>query len=206
MERKLVKFLEMKMPELINGGISNITKKWLDLRQKDGETEITLNNALYHKGGIFGKNQDFLELTFFAKSTYGGTSFVAAVDTPEAPNGYYVLVLRFYNVKPFLTKEVLNGGYAQIETALHQIFQSCDVRLYSDDPSWFYQGGWEAADKHDVSIFKFTGPNGTGKWDAIHTESGGLTNPPIHITKHLAQVLMTLSDYVPEIAQNLEVK
>ena len=206
MQRKLVKFLEMKMPELLNGGISNLTQKWYDLRQEEGETEIVLNNALYHRGGIIGKNQDFLELTFFAKSTYGGTSFVAAVDTPQAPNGYYVLVLRFYDAKQFLTKDVLRGGYKDIEAALYSIFQSCDVRLYSDDPSWFYQGGWEAADKHDVSIFKFTGPNGTGVWDAKHAASGGLTNPPIHITKHLAQVMMELKSYIPEIAQNLKVQ
>ena len=206
MKRKLIKFLELNLGQFTDGGVSNLTKKWLDLRNKEGETEITLNNALYHKGGIIGKNQDFLELTFFAKSTYGGESFVAAVDTPQAPNGYYVLVLRFYDAKQFLTADTLQKGYKDLEASIAKVLHSCEVRLYSDDPSWFYQGGWEAADKKDASIFKFTGPKGTGVWDARHQASGGLSNPPIHITKHLAQVMMTIDSYIPQIAQNLQVK
>lgn len=77
-----------------------------------------------------------------------------------------------------------------------------DVKFYSSDDSWFYQGGWEQAAKHGASAQPFPGPNGSGMWDQRHKLSGGLSDG-IHLTKHLQQMLDDLPNFYEDIQQNL---
>jgi hypothetical protein len=94
-------------------------------------------------------------------------------------------------------------GYGQLEQALKKVIHSCDVKFYSDDPSFDWQGCWEGLAKHDLSIYKFTGEKGKGIWDEKHAASGGLQNQEIHLTKHLSQVVNEIDSYIKQIAQNL---
>ena len=199
----LVKFLEANIDYLSQTAVSDLTKKWYDLRMSEGEIDIRLNSATYNTR----LGNDYLELVFFAKSTYGNTSFVAATNLPQAPNGWYTLAMRFYGLKSIMGKgkELKSLGYQEIENRLKRAIHSCDVKFYSDDPSFFYQGCWEDLDKANMSIYKYTGPQGKGIWRGIHAASGGLADPYIHITKHLAQVINEIDSYIPQIAQNLKV-
>ena len=196
----LIKFLESNIDLLADTAVSNLTKKWYELRMNGGETEIKLNSAIYNTQ-LFN---DYLELVFFAKATYGNTSYVASVDLPQAPNGWYTLALRFYKVKSILGKDFNTIGYKEIESRLKKAIHQCDVKFYSDDPSWFFQGGFELADKNKMSIYKYTGPKGTGVWENRHKSSGGVS-AQIYLTKHLAQVIHEIDNYITEIAQNIKV-
>lgn len=197
----LVKFLEVNIDYLSQTAVSDLTKKWYDLRMSEGEIDIRLNSANYNT------RNNYLELIFFAKSTYGNTSFIAATDLPEAPNGWYTLAMRFYGVKPILgkAKELQALGYQEIENRLKKAIHGCDVKFYSDDPSFFYQGMWEDLDHEKMAIYKFTGPKGKGIWRGIHQAAGGLSNPNIRITKHFAQIISEVDTYIPQISQNLKV-
>ena len=197
----LVKFLEANIDYLSQTAVSDLTKKWYDLRMSEGEIDIKLNSANYNT------RNNYLELIFFAKSTYGNTSFIAATDLPEAPNGWYTLAMRFYGVKPILgkVKELQALGYQEIENRLKKAIHGCDVKFYSDDPSFFYQGMWEDLDHEKMAIYKFTGPKGKGIWRGIHQAAGGLSNPNIRITKHFAQIISEVDTYIPQISQNLKV-
>ena len=197
----LVKFLEANIDYLSQTAVSDLTKKWYDLRMSEGEIDIKLNSANYNT------RNNYLELIFFAKSTYGNTSFIAATDLPEAPNGWYTLAMRFYGVKPILgkAKELQALGYQEIENRLKKAIHGCDVKFYSDDPSFFYQGMWEDLDHEKMAIYKFTGPEGKGIWRGIHQAAGGLSNPNIRITKHFAQIISEMDTYIPQISQNLKV-
>lgn len=191
-------FLETTIDTLKQSGVSNLTNKHLNDRYQN-DFNIDLGPCTYFK------KQDFLELIFFANSTYGATDFIAAAGVPQGKNGQYTLCLRFYKVGQFL-KDEEKMGYSQLEAALKKCFHTCDVKFYSDAPDWYWQGGWESADKEGLSIYKFTGTNGKGVWDAKHYASGGITNPHIHLTKHLAQVVNEIDDYIRPIAQNLQIK
>ena len=197
----LVKFLEANIDYLSQTAVSDLTKKWYDLRMSEGEIDIRLNSANYNT------RNNYLELIFFAKSTYGNTSFIAATGLPEAPNGWYTLAMRFYGVKPILgkAKELQALGYQEIENRLKKVIHGCDVKFYSDDPSFFYQGMWEDLDHEKMAIYKFTGPKGKGIWRGIHQAAGGLSNPNIRITKHFAQIISEVDTYIPQISQNLKV-
>lgn len=195
---KMIKFFEASLDFFTKGATSNLTQKWLDDRYVN-ESEINFNSA------TFNKINDYLELVFFAKSSYGGTSFVAAQSVPQAPNGSYCLVLRLYKVRNQL-KDAKNMDFQTLENTLKDIIHNNDIKFYSDDPSFFYQGCWEDLAKAKASIFKFTGPNGTGHWHDRHAASGGLRDYNIHLTKHLTQVIREIDQYIPEIAQNLKIK
>jgi len=189
-------FLEATIDSLAGNSVSGLTQHHLDLRYQN-DFNIDLGQAAYYR------KQDFLELIFFANSTYGATDFIASTSLPQGKNGQYTLCLRFYKVGQYL-KDEKNMGYGQLEQALKQAIHSCDVKFYSDDPSWFYQGGWEACDKENLSIYKFPGPAGKGIWTARHKASGGLTGDA-HLTKHLSQVVNEIDSYIKQIAQNLYV-
>lgn len=201
MKNGLIKFLEANIDYLSQTAVSNLTKKWYDLRMSEGEIDIRLNNVTYNT-----KN-NFLELVFFAKSTYGNTSFVAATSLPQAPNGWYTLSMRFYGVNSILGsgKDLQQLGYQEIENRLKKAVHACDVKFYSDDPSFFYQSTWEDLDKKGMAIYKFSGPQGHGIWRGIHQASGGLSDPYIHLTKHLVQVIHEIDTYISAMAQNLRI-
>lgn len=191
----MYRFLEATIDSLAGNSVSGLTQHHLDQRYQN-DFSIDLGQASYNR------RENYLELIFFANSTYGDTGFIAATDLPQGKNGQYTLCLRFYKVGQFL-KDEKNMSYSQLEKALLECIHRCDVRFYSDDPSFYWQGCWEGLDKNNLSIYKFTGEKGSGEWNAKHAASGGISNPEIHLTKHLAQIVNEIDSYVKQIAQNL---
>lgn len=189
------KFLESTIDSLIGSSVSGLTQHHLDQRYQN-DFNIDLGQASYNR------REDYLELIFFANSTYGDTGFIAATSLPQGKNGQYTLCLRFYKVGQFL-KDEKNMSYSQLEKALRDCIHNCDVKFYSDDPSFYWQGVFEDLDKEGLSIYKFPGEKGSGYWRNIHAASGGLQNPNIRLTKHLAQVVNEIDSYIKEISQKL---
>lgn len=190
-------FLEATIDSLRGNSVSGITQRSLDQRYQN-DFNIDLAQASYHR------KEDFLELIFFANSTYGDTGFISATSLPQGKNGQYTLCLRFYKVNNYL-KDEKSMGYSQLEKAIKDCIHNCDVKFYSDDPSFYWQGTFEDLDKEGLSIYKFPGEKGSGYWRDKHAASGGLQNPNIRLTKHLAQVVDEIDSYITEIAQNLYV-
>lgn len=187
-------FLEATIDSLKSTAVSGLTQHHLDKRYQN-DFNIDLAQASYHR------RDDFLELIFFANSTFGATSYIASTNLPQGKNGQYTLCLRFYKVGQYL-KDESKMGYSQLEKALRDAIHNCDVKFYSDDPSFYFQGSWEDLAKEGLSIYKFPGPNGTGQWRERHKSSGGMTGEA-HLTKHLAQVVNEIDSYIKQIAQNL---
>lgn len=190
-------FLETTIDTLAATGISNLTKNSLDKRYQN-DFNIDLAQAAYYT------KQDFLEMIFFANSTYGDSGFIAATDLPQGKNGQYTLCIRWYDVGKYLKNEK-NMGYSQLESALKQTVHNCDAKFYSDDPSFYWQGVWEGLDKNGMAIYKFTGEKGQGVWDEKHNLSGGISNSEVHLTKHLAQVVNEIDSFIRPAAQNLQI-
>lgn len=198
------KFLEATLPELRVGGVSNLTMKHLDLRSSEGDSMIVFGDS------TLSTKDDHLEITFFAHSTYGAEDYIdygASTGASKINDGKsYTLKIRFIKVKKYgLDKKFNSLDFSAMEEKIREVAENCDAKFYSDDPSWFFQGGWEIADKYKASIYKFPGPNGTGQWEARHRASGGLRGN-IYLTKHLAQVVDAFDSYIPMICQSLVVK
>lgn len=177
--------LETSIPKLKSGGfVSNLTQGYLDDRMKK-QYEISVSSSLYNI------SKDFLEVIFSVIST-------------ESERRYTV-ILRFYDVGRFIKDDLATAKFSIVEKTLNKIIKLCDVRFYSDDPSFLWQGCWEGLDNHDMSIFKFNDIKGKGIWDDRHMRSGGIQNKEVHLTKHLAQIVNTIGAYVSEISQKLKV-
>lgn len=176
---------ESTIEKLRGSGISNFTQSKLDDRMYDGDYHMSVQQAVYHK------NDDFLEVVFDVNATKGGKP--------------YTCILRFYKVGQYITDDLAKTKFSIVEKTLRKIIKKCDVRFYSSDPSFYWQGAWEGLDKNGLSIYKFTGEPGSGVWDERHSLSGGLANPSIHLTKHLAQIVNTIDAYISSISQVLQV-
>lgn len=196
---------EATIDQLTTTAVSNFTQKQLDKREKEGNSRIEVAKSTWYA------DKDFYEITFFAESSYGATSFIASQDTNvKTPNGWYTVVIRFYKVNRqspnFQPGDFETLQHSELQKILKAVVHNCDAKFYSDDPSWYWQGCWEDMDKQKMSIFKFTGTKGKGVWRGIHQASGGLTNPNIRLTKHIAQIVRDIDLYIPKMEQLLEVQ
>lgn len=201
----MIKIEEMTVNELKAQAVSSITKAALAKRTGEGLSEITLGNC------TLDKNKKFLEAVFYAQSTFENESYIDSANIDfDTPEKNYTLVLRWYDVLNVIPADEIGDidvlEYSKIENILSNIINKCNVRMYADDPSFYWQGVHEGLDKNGLSIYKFVGENGKGIWHDRHAASGGLTNREIHLTKHLAQLMETLDDYIRPMAQKLEVR
>lgn len=186
---------EKTLSDLRGKATSNLTQQYLDVRKERGRTKIFLKSA------TINIKKDFMELIFNAASTFGATDFIAATDLQQAKDGYYTLAIRFYNIRSYITKDFMSLPTGTKQQAIGQIFNNCELKLYSDDPSYYYQGYWQDNEKEDMAIYKFPGPAGDDVWHNRHAQSGGLANPNVRLTKHLSQLVNDLDKYISEIAR-----
>lgn len=186
MDSKLVLLSETRIDELAKNSVSNLTWDYLDDRYRNGNSKITVMSSVYHTGS------DFYEVSFKATATHKSRK-------------KYTLILRFYKVGEYITDDPSKCRYSKLESILRNVVHKCDVKMYSNDPSFLYQGTFEGLAKNDLSIFKFPGPKGDHVWDNRHSGSGGLINREIHLTKHLAQVASNIDTYIPKMAQLIKV-
>ena len=91
---------EKTISDLYKSGslVSGITQKALTKRLNSGNSRIELHSA------IVNIKKKFIELIFYVASTSGNTEFIAATDLPQPKNGYYTVVVRFYDTDKYITK------------------------------------------------------------------------------------------------------
>ena len=176
---------ETTINELLQTGVSNKTWDFLDSRLRYGDSGVSVESSFYNVG------EGYFEAWFKVNSTDGDDK--------------YDVVFRWYDVDKYFTEDPKKVRYSVVEKMLRNVIYKCNVRLYSSDPSFSLQGCWEGLDANDLSIYKFKGPKGDDVWNARHMASGGLTNKNIHLTKHLAQIASNIEQYIPKLAQKLDV-
>ena len=179
--------LEKTISDLYKSGslVSGITQKALATRLNSGNSNIRLDSA------TIDLQNNFLELIFYATSTSGDTE--------------YTIVIHFYDIDKYITKNYSSLPIGTQSQLLQQVFNFCDVKFHSDDPSYFYQGIWEDNEDEDLAIYKFPGPAGNSIWHTRHALSGGTTNTSSRLTKHIAQVVQELNSFIPEIIRKQKV-
>ena len=197
--------LEATLDTLTQTAVSNLTQKHLNKRETEGESRIDVAKSTWYQ------NKNFYEAIFYAKSSFGSTQYIAASNIGNnTPNGYYTVVIRFYNCNSqspdFLPSDFETLQHSKLQEILRNVVHNCDAKFYSDDMSFYFQGVWEDLYDSDMSIYKFTGKKGKGQWRDIHASSGGLTNPKVRLTKHIAQIIRDIDQYIPQLEQKLVVE
>lgn len=190
--KRLLLLNETTLPQLAIDAVSSLTNKHLDIRYQNAYS-YSVQSAKFQGNDLY--------VTFSIMSTFRDGQSVYAGYT-DSDNNHYSVVIEFIDAMNFYqnVNSLDTNGKKQ---AIQEIIAACDVKLYSDDPSFYYQGFWEDLAKVDMSIYPFPGPTGTDKWQAIHFASGGLSNPHVRVTKHIAQLAKEINGYIDYIAQKL---
>jgi len=189
---------ETSFVDLGKYGVSSLTDKHLQIRYSE-------EYRWAFKSATFYTKNDLLEMVFLVYSTFKKGQPLAQFKSPfPVMAGYYTVAVRCYKVSEIISIVDWKAMTFEDKTAtIELLIESSDCKVYSDDPSFYYQGHWEDLAKNNLSIFTFPGPKGTGKWSAIHsdTQANG-----VHITKHLAQLSKEIMGYAETIASDVRLK
>jgi len=191
----------LTLKSLDAGGISNLTAMHLDRRLTDPEanSHIELIEAKWKV------DDNEVVIYFYASPTYGGSTVMTPSGRPYQ-GSFYNVVFQFIGVETYLgtIEDFTASDERERERLFTDMMWSCPVKVYSNDPSFYYQASWEDLAKVDGVVFDFPGPTGTGYWHNKHVASGGLSNPNIHITKHMAAIIEDMNYYIPTITKALK--
>jgi hypothetical protein len=154
-------------------------------------------------------SSDDLVIYFYVTPTQNTqTTKVMTPSGRSYPGSFYNVVFKFEGVSEILgDKETFkqSSDDAKKIAAIKNLIRVRPVKVYSNDPSFWWQGMYEDLEYYDGNIFPFQGPKGDGVWRKRHVDSGGLNKPPLRITKHMSQVISIFDDYVQTINAKLKV-
>lgn len=182
---------EKKLNYFINAGYSNLTKKHYEIR-------LTKDYTYGLKKILSVKNKD-LRLYFIAKPTFTDGK-KSSREGNLRPTNEYDIQIQFCKADKFADEYgvELNELHLleknELKAFWKKAMDNCDLRFYSNDPSFYWQGFWEDLSNQRSAIKPFKGKRGTGRWRDIHQASGNLLNGKLRVTKHIAQILIDLDD------------
>lgn len=189
---------ETSFVDLGKYAVSSLTDKHLQIRYSE-------EYRWAFKSAIMYTSHDLLEIVFLVYSTFKKGNPLPLFKSPfKQMPGYYTVAIRCYKISDIIPLKDWRGMTLADKTAtIELLLESSDCKVYSDDPSFYYQGAWEDLYAKNLSIFKFPGPKGDGIWRARHgdTQASG-----IHVTKHIAQLAQEIHGYAETIAAQVSIK
>ena len=192
---------EKKLDYFLNGGYSNLTKKHYEIR-------LTKDYTYSLRRIISVKNQS-LRLYFSVRPTFSDGK-KSSREGNLKPTQIYDVQIQFDKAFKYLAPYQKEGeevtleelyllGKKNVKKFWEDVVDNCDLRFYSNDPSFYWQGFWEDLSNQRAAIKPFKGKHGTGRWRKIHQDSGNLLNGKLRVTKHIAQILLDLDNYENKI-------
>lgn len=208
---------EIKLPDIRTQATSNLTAKHLDIRY-DNNYHYTVAYAFVQLPGSIAKrimrslrgaqNKPWtLTVLYDVDSTFDdGVSLPNNVIPAEA-HKYHVIVqfqdiMKAEQASGLKWKQFLKYKPQEQQRLIQATINTCDVKLYSDDPSYQFQGSWESLTKAGAALYPYRGPAGKGVWKARHQASGGL-HTDFHVTKHIAQISEQIGNDWQAIVQQI---
>lgn len=194
--RSLRYLKEQKLDYYKNAGVSNITKKHYKIR-------LTKNYS-YNLYEIVSVKDEDLRLIFDVIPTFKDNEPLPNNSGEKSKLHQYTVEIQFVHADKFGELDDLTSlSRTKLNVFWDNCIKNCDIKFYSDDPSFYWQGTWEDLAENNASIYPFKGKRGDHTWRKRHGASGGLLHPEIRITKHLAQILYDLDKYKDTIIQYL---
>lgn len=183
--------------DLERQAVSNLTQKHLTARLTDPE----MNSGIRVIEAQWEPGKDTFTVFFEMEPSKGTPTQVITTTGRPYQGTFYNTVFQFQNVHAWLgtPEEFQQKTSTEQISVLDNMIWKAEAKLYSNDPSFYYQGMWEDLASVGGAAFSFPGPKGDGVWRARHAQSGGLANSMIRITKHMGQVIGNIDKMVSEI-------
>jgi len=174
---------------------SQLTKKHFKIRQEDGDQGVLLEDTKWNE------KDDTLWLQFFVMPTFDKKVPIMTKKGSEKKDNHYTIEIVFDEVGQILgaKKEFLELSKKDQITKMRKLIKEGETRIWSNDLSFWFQGGYENSDKLDYNIYPFPGPKGKGIWSKKHKGE----SPAIYITKHMIEVFQTMPFITDEIVNGI---
>jgi len=182
--------------DLKANAFSDITMKHYAIRNKDGNKGSTLHDIYWNE------ETNKLTITFKVVATFDKPKITFRPDGSIAHGEEYTLKIQFQDPKKYLgTKELyrMQFGDEQQKRVL-KMLRNDYVKVWSSDPSHYYQGGWEGLSRIDADIYPFPGPPGKDIWINRHGLDG------LHLNKHFKEVFAVIYRNYNDIANMIAQK
>ena len=188
-------------------------KQFLKTRQTKGEQGTFLTGLSWNDRNkrAIGKekNTSTLTLTFNVRPTYKGSQGnYTQKGTQTGTKKNYQVKIQFQNINDWVESRQAFLGLTKGEQIefIHGIIKDADVKIWSDDPSWIYQGNYENAVELDYSLYSWPSnvPKAKGRWAKIKT--GSTTTPYFSLSKHMIETLTIIPFIADQIAKMIREK
>lgn len=180
-----IKLTEFTLPEWMRSGLSYRNKYFNQERQK-ANYKVELFRSTYNL------STNNIMLWFRVTPTYaGGKDYVNTVDTAghKRQEKYYTNRVAFLDVGSILKEPqewALLSAKDKVDL-VNDIITGSEVKIHSNDPSYFYQGSWFRVDKLGSALVPFPKEFGDrGIWAKKHGNQG------IYLTKHFIDIFKYL--------------
>jgi len=182
------------IPDLKKNSLSDRNKHFYQIRKKDGTTGSIFQTAEW------SDDTDSVLVTFHVRPTYDKKVDTYTPTLKRKTDNKYTIKLEFLNASDFLgSKENFIEQKKGIQQKrVRKMLKEGLVRIWENDPSFFFQGSFETFAKVDGTIYPYTGPKGKGIWNRRHDPAGG-DKDFLHLTKHLVELLIALNFNAPDI-------
>lgn len=188
---RIYNLFEYTVSDFKKQGVSDLTKKHYKIRQKAGNTGVTLESL------IWDETEDSLLLQFFVIPTFENKIKTVDFKGNFSEDNHYETEVMFENASQYLgtREEFLYLSNGEQINKIREMVKEADVRLYSNSPVFYWQGHAETAAENGYNIYDFIGTKGTGKWQARHGDK------KLELSKHLIGTLDIVSFISDDIAK-----
>ena len=182
------------IPDLRKNAFNAHELKFYKLRMK-ANNGITLKDISWNDRNTRGtgdnKYSSTLTLTFSIVPTYFSQVSILSKDGTPSKADHYTFKLQFQDINKWIgsRKEFLELSESDKVEFMKAIMKKAEVKLWSNDYSWLFQGNYENAVNLDYSLYPWPVgiPKAEGRWALIKT---GDTNTTYYsLSKHAIEVL-----------------
>lgn len=157
------------------------TEEWQKLRDQ-------FDNRYWMDSAAVHTKHNMLDVKFLIAPTYRtGQPVSGKTKGPKPVANRYSVLIRCSSINTVIKdyEAFKRARETEKKNIIWQILNTCPVKLFSDDPSYLYQGMWVDCENYGVALFKLDpviAAKDKGIWRRRHNA------PSFRVTKHIGQI------------------
>lgn len=174
------------------------TEEWQKLRDQ-------FDNRYWMDSAALHTKHNMLDVKFLIAPTYRtGQPVSGKTKGPKPVANRYSVLIRCSNINTVIKdyEAFRRARETEKKNLIWQILNTCPVKLFSDDPSFLYQGMWVDCENYGVALFKLDpviAAKDKGIWRRRHNA------PSFRVTKHIGQIAIASSRSQDTVARAIAI-
>ena len=183
----------LTIDDLKSNAASSLNKKFLNLRKSDGASGSILTDVKWDE------ETDTITLDWQITPTYSQSVTNYTPELESYTDNKYLAQIQFVDVSKFLGKKETYKEFTPSEQSnlVSDMIKNGEIKVWSSDPSFYFQGAFESMSDLDASIYDFPGPASKNHiWAKRH-------GTDIHVSKHILEILKAISFNASNVSKRL---